>query len=101
MVKQKKMTSAKASEESKVMGNSSSKEGLGISGFTLGVMSIPLAGSIGLILSIIGFFFCISQQKKHHMKLAKIGIILNIIAFILSVIGIIASYYLVQQIPGF
>jgi len=60
------------------------KEGLGISGFTLGILSIVLAGSLGIFLSILGFIFCIMQQKRNPMKIARIGIILNIIGFIVS-----------------
>jgi len=61
-----------------------SKEGLGISGFTLGVLGIVMAGSLGILLAIVGFTFCMIQQKKSPMRLAKVGIILNIIGFILS-----------------
>jgi vacuolar-type H+-ATPase subunit I/STV1 len=66
-----------------------SQEGLGISGFTLGVLSIILAGSIGLITSIVGFIFCYSQQRKSPMKLGKVGIILNIIGFVVSIVFIV------------
>ena len=64
------------------------KEGLGISGFILGILSLVWAGSvfIGIPLSITGFIFCRIQQKKSPMKLAKIGTILNIIGFILGAI---------------
>jgi len=62
------------------------KEGLGVSGFTLGILSIVMAGSLGIFLAIIGFVLCMTQQKKSPMKLAKIGIILSIIGFVLSII---------------
>ncbi len=70
------------------------KEGLGISGFILGVLSIVLAGSGGLALSIVGFIFCRVQQKKSPMRLAKIGTILNIIGFVLSVILLVLAIVL-------
>lgn len=74
------------------------KEGLGIAGFTLGILSIVLAASAGMVISIIGFIFCMIQQKKSPMKLAKIGIILNIIGFVLSIIFLIAYWLpLIQQ----
>ena len=72
----------------------STKEGLGISGFVLGVLSIALAGSGGFILAIIGFIFCVTQQKKSPMRLARIGIILNIIGFVLSVALLILTIFL-------
>ena len=74
-----------------------SKEGLGISGFTLGVLSIVLAGFLGIAISIIGLVFCMIQQKRYKMNLAKIGIILNIIGLIVSVA--LSMYYLGQVIP--
>ncbi len=62
-----------------------SKDGLGISGFTLGVLSIIMAGSLGIFLSIVGFTFCMIQRKRSPTRLGKIGIILNIVGFVLSV----------------
>jgi len=64
-------------------------EGLGISGFTLGVLGIAFSGLMGLIISIVGLIFCIVQQKKHKTKLGKVGIILNVIAIIFSIIVIV------------
>ncbi len=76
-------------------------EGLGISGFTLGVLSILLAGGGGVFMSIIGFIFCFVQQKKNPTELGKYGIILNVIGFVLSIIFIIWLIPLIaQQIPG-
>lgn len=73
--------------------NVTESEGLGISGFTMGVMSIILAGWLGVFTGIVGFVFCKIQQKRNPMKLARIGIILNIIGFVISVILIIAYAY--------
>ena len=63
-------------------------EGLGIAGFTLGVLSIILAGYLGLLVSIVGFIFCMVQQKKHKTGLGKAGLILNIIGFAFSIFAI-------------
>ena len=60
-------------------------EGLGNSGFTLGVLSVITAGVLGIFISIVGFIFCLIQQRKNPTKLAKIGVILNVIGFILSI----------------
>jgi hypothetical protein len=60
-------------------------EGLGISGFTLGVMGIILSGWIGLITSLVGLMFCIIQQRKHKTRFGKIGFILNLISIALSI----------------
>lgn len=64
-------------------------EGLGISGFTIGVLGIVFSGWVGLILTTIGFIFCFIQQKQHKTKLGKIGKILNIVGFVLSLLIII------------
>jgi hypothetical protein len=91
----------KKKRESKTL--SSSKEGLGISGFILGILSIALIGSGGILLSVVGFVFCLVQQKNNPMKLAKIGIILNIIGFVLSVailiLAIVFAPLLAQNLP--
>jgi len=78
------------------------KEGLGISGFILGILSLVWAGSIfiGTPLAIIGFILCRIQQKKNPMRLAKIGTILNIIGFVLGIIifiTLIVLYPLLQE----
>lgn len=70
----------------------SGDDGLGISGLTLGILSIVLAGWIGMILGIIGFFLCLSQQRKNPTKMGKIGIILNIIGVIASIIFLFFYY---------
>jgi len=75
-----------------------SEEGLGISGFTLGILSIVLAGWLGAILAIIGFIFCLIQQKGTPTKIGRTGIILNVIGFLVSVIATIISYYLFSQL---
>ena len=64
-------------------------EGLGISGFTLGILSILFAGYVGIIIAVLGGIFCIVQQKKNKTTLGKVGLILNITGIILSVVFII------------
>ena len=64
-------------------------EGLGISGFTLGVLSIVFAGWMGILVAVIGGIFCLSQKKKKETKMAKVGLILNIIGLIVSILFIV------------
>jgi len=79
-------------------------EGLGISGFTIGVMGIILSGWVGLIMSIVGLVFCLVQQKGHKTRFGKAGVIINIIGIVLSVAIIIlySSYIapLLSQVSG-
>lgn len=63
-------------------------DGLGISGFTLGVLSIIFAGWTGVLVSVIGGAFCYAQQKKKKVRIGKVGLILNIIGLGLSIIFI-------------
>lgn len=77
-----------------------SKDALGISGFTLGIAGIVMAGFAGLIFSILGFVFCSIQQKKHPTKIGKTGIIINVVAFVLSVILIILTIAFSQQLQN-
>jgi nucleoside recognition membrane protein YjiH len=76
-------------------------EGLGISGFTLGILSIVFLGTFGVIISLIGFILCLVQQKRKKFRMAKTGMILNIIGFALSllymfVLGPIIQNYLLK-----
>ncbi len=60
----------------------------GSSGFTLGVLSIISLGIFGVVLSIVGFIFCLVQQMKKPTKLAKAGLIVNGAGLILSLVWI-------------
>ena len=71
-------------KESKVKGNS-----FGASGFTLGIISVLSFGLIGMIISVVGFLFCLTQQKNKPTKLGKAGLIINIVGFILSIVYLI------------
>lgn len=82
------------------MAEKKGEEGLGISGFTLGVMSLVLAGWIGIIIAIIGFIFCYRQQKKNPFKLAKVGMILNIVGFFISIAFLVLYGILAPFIQG-
>ena len=82
------------------MADKKSGEGLGITGFTLGILSIALAGWIGLLIAILGFIFCVVQQKRNKTSLGKAGIILNIIGFVISLAFIILVIFFPQVIPS-
>jgi len=85
MTKKKKSVEKKEEKKSKDTG-----DGLGVAGFTLGIISIVvgllIAPILGVIIAIIGFTLCMVQQKRHPTKKAKTGIILNVIGFAVSVI---------------
>lgn len=68
----------------KVKGNS-----FGASGFTLGIISILCLGYIGIIMAILGFFFCYIQFKGKKTKLSKAGLIINIIGLAVSILWIV------------
>ena len=65
-------------------------ENLGVSGFTLGIVSLVLVLFIpllGIISSIVGFIFCFVQQKKRKpTKTGKIGWVLNIAGFLINIV---------------
>lgn len=70
-------------------------EAYGVVGLTLGIVSIItliFSPFMGILLSIIGFIFCIKQQKKERTKAARIGIILNVIGLVLNIAMIIVNY---------
>jgi len=73
-------------KESKVKGNS-----LGASGFTLAITSVLIIffGMFGIIvMPVLGFIFCLIQQKKNPTKLGKAGLIISIISFVLILVYI-------------
>ena len=98
MAKRGKQASTHSSSDSRTK---ESGEGIGISGFTLGIMSIIMAGWLGIILGIVGFSFCMFQQKRNKTKLGKAGMIISIIGFALSIAWIIYyTIYLLPQLQG-
>lgn len=73
-------------------------EGLGIAGMTLGIIAIISAGIGGLLLSIIGFILSYKQQKINPTRIGKAGVVLNLIAFVLSVVFLIAWVFLLRNL---
>jgi hypothetical protein len=81
----------------------SSQEGFGIAGFVLSLLTIIFAGGFGILMGVIAIIFCMRQQKKHPMKLAKAGIIISIIGIVFSILYILAMIFLgstIQQQLG-
>ena len=80
------MPKEKSVKENKtqVKGNS-----FGASGFTLGIMSILSLGYIGVIMSLVGLFFCYVQFRGKKTKLAKAGLIINVVGLVVSIIWIV------------
>ena len=76
-------------------------EGLGIAGFTMGVLSVILAGWLGIGIAIVGFIFCLVQQRKNPTKLGKVGIVINVVGFVVSILFIVVFVkYLSAYIAG-
>ena len=75
-------------------------DALGISGFTLGVLSIVFAGWIGMAVAIVGGAFCLVQQKNKKLRIARLGLILNVIGFILSILFIFLYATVIAPLIG-
>jgi glucose uptake protein GlcU len=73
-------------------------DGLGTSGFTLGVLSIVFAGMYGIIIAVVGGIFCFVQQKNKKMRIAKVGLILNIIGFCLSILAFLFNIFVLPSL---
>ncbi|MFC1710728.1 hypothetical protein ACFLZJ_01035 [Nanoarchaeota archaeon] len=72
--------------------------GLGISGFTLGIVSLILIifnAFLGVLLAIVGLIFCIVQMKRKKTKLAKWGMGINIVGIIFNAY---LSYLFIQTL---
>ena len=67
----------------------------GIVGVTLGILSIIISGTGGIVMGIVGFVFALKQGKKYKNSWSKAGIILNVIGIVL---GIIFTIYAINQI---
>jgi len=88
----------KSKSKKKVTEKKVNKEAFGISGFTLGIVSLViliLSPLLGMIISIVGFIFCFKQQKRNPTKLGKAGLIINGIGFVLSFVWV---YVLTQYL---
>lgn len=79
-------------------------EALGISGFTLGIagyFSLLFMTVLSLAFFITGLVFCIIQQKRKPTKLGKMGLIINIIGIIativLWIVLVVYLYPLIQE----
>ena len=82
----------------------SRKNGLGVAGFVLSLISIvlaciPLVGLIGLITDIPGFCLALAGLLKGIFKKKKLG--LSIAALILSIIAVVMMVTWVNQINNF
>lgn len=83
-------------------------EAWGISGFTLGIVSLVLViftPFAGVLTSVVGFTFCILQQKKKPTKFGKRGIIINIIGLVINILWwiLIIKFvypYLLEKLQG-
>jgi len=74
-------------------------EALGISGFTLGIVSIVIIlfnPFLGVLISIVGFSLSLAQQRGNPTKFGKRGIVLNIVGFISNILWwiLLATYLL-------
>ncbi len=89
MAKKKKSAEKKEEKTNKPKKLMTQGNSLGASGFTLGILSILFSGIFGIPMSILGFIFCIIQQKNKPTKIGKAGLILNAVGFILSILWFI------------
>jgi len=74
----------------------------GVAGVTLGIMSLLMVGSLGIVAGIIGLFFSLKQKKMKVNAWAKWGIALNVVRIILGVVAIyIIATYLASQLGAY
>jgi hypothetical protein len=91
----------KKSEEKRV--SKIKGESLGASGFTLGILSlISIGGYLGVLFSMVGFTFCLIQQKNKPTKLGRAGVIINLIGFVGGILFMIfVTPWLVKYMATF
>lgn len=85
-----------AKKESKPKESKADLNGYGTASVVLGIFGIVFASLNGLILSIIGLVFASKQKARSPNNWSKAGKILNIIGIILSILAIIVSIYYFQ-----
>lgn len=70
----------------------------GVASVVLGIIAIVLASVIGIIFAVIGLIFGIKQSKIAKNKWSSWGIILAIIAIILSIIVVIFNLWFAESL---
>jgi hypothetical protein len=78
-------------------------EALGASGFTLGILSIiSIGGYLGVLFAMVGFTFCLIQQKNKPTRLGKAGLIINVIGVVGGILFMIfVTPWLVKYMATF
>lgn len=64
-------------------------EAFGISGFTLGIISLVMllfSPLLGVLTSAIGIIFCGIQQSRQKTRTAKRGMIINLVSIVLNIV---------------
>ncbi len=63
-------------------------EAFGIAGFTLGIVSIVMIlfdPMVGFLISLVGIFLSLKQQRMEKTRRGKVGMILNVIGLVANV----------------
>jgi len=68
---------------------SKNSDTFGISGFTLGIagfVALLLSPLLAILFFTTGLIFCIVQQKRKNTRLGKLGVILNSVGIVLTIL---------------
>lgn len=60
-------------------------EAFGIAGFTLGIVMILFDPMVGFLISLVGIFLSLKQQRMEKTRRGKVGMILNVIGLVANV----------------
>ena len=81
-------------------------EELGLIGFVMGILSIILVVSNGLVIGLVGILISMTQQRRKPTKFGRLGVILNLIGILLGILAAILlatvlKSYLQTQLGNF
>ena len=75
-------------------------------GFVMGILSIILVVSNGLVIGLVGILISMTQQRRKPTKFGRLGVILNLIGILLGILAAILlatvlKSYLQTQLGNF
>ncbi len=84
-------------EEMKVSSPRTNDNSFGVASVVIGIVAIVFASLSGIVLGLVGLYFAMKQKSVNPNRWSRNGMILNIIALVVSLIVIGISVWYIQN----